>query len=554
MGLARRSSRAVTSNIWPGFVDAMTALLLVLIFVLTIFMIVQFVLRETISGQDKELENLSQQLTSLAEALGLEQQRSEGLSDTVDTLQSNLLSAQDELSQNAALIATLTTQSEQQQARIASFEEQVASLLATKAGLKADLSQEIDAKEAARLALAQARNEIDVAAEQARLAAAKREALEAMIADLQGDMATTEASLADALSALQATQQEVDQRIATEEGLRQRIEELANGLSETEKQRLAEAAAAEALRQRLRNSQDEISAMQLALEEQRQKAEDTLTLLAASEAAKKQLASEKTAEMTEAERQRALLAQANDLLAKEQEISAEGQRKIALLNQQTEELRKQLNALQGLLDAAAARDVEAQVQIESLGSSLNAALAQVAAEQRKIAAFEREERERLEAEAKDLRRFKSEFFGQLRDILGNREGVRIVGDRFVFSSEVLFDTGKAELGEGGKQEIRKVAGILQDIADQIPEGIDWILRVDGHTDNLPITGVSPFADNWELSQARALSVVRFLIEDQGIPANRLAANGFGEYQPVALGNTPEARAQNRRIELKFTER
>ena len=124
----------------------------------------------------------------------------------------------------------------------------------------------------------------------------------------------------------------------------------------------------------------------------------------------------------------------------------------------------------------------------------------------------------------------------------------------MFSSEVLFDTGKAELGEGGKQEIRKVAGILKDIADQIPEGIDWILRVDGHTDNLPITGSSPFADNWELSQARALSVVRFLIEDQGIPANRLAANGFGEYQPVALANTAEARAQNRRIELKFTER
>lgn len=532
----------------------MTALLLVLIFVLTIFMIVQFVLRETITDQDKELETLGLQLTGLAEALGLEQQRSEGLSDRVDALQSNLLSAQDELSQNAALIATLTAQSEDQQARIAGFEEQVASLLASKAGLEADLSQEIDAKEAARLALAQARNEIDVAAEQARLAAAKREALEALIADLQGNVEATKATLADTLAALQATQQEVDQRIVTEEGLRQRIEELASGLSETEKQRLAEAAAAEALRQKLRNSQDEISAMQLALEEQRQKAEDTLTLLAAAEAAKKQLQTEKTVEMTEAERQRALLAQANDLLSQEREISAEGQRKIALLNQQTEELRKQLNALQGLLDAAAARDVEAQVQIESLGSNLNAALAQVAAEQRKIAAFEREERERLEAEAKDLRRFKSEFFGQLRDILGSREGVRIVGDRFVFSSEVLFDTGKAELGEGGKQEIRKVAGILKDIADQIPEGIDWILRVDGHTDNLPITGVSPFADNWELSQARALSVVRFLIEDQGIPANRLAANGFGEYQPVALGNTPEARAQNRRIELKFTER
>ncbi len=568
MGLARRSSKAASANIWPGFVDAMTALLLVLIFVLTIFMVVQFVLRETISGKDRELEDLNLQLSSLASALGLEQQRAEGLVDQVDTLEGNLSSAQDKITQDTALIATLTTETANQQARIASFEERVASLLVSKADLEvakavletnkaqleADLSREISDKEATQLALAQVRSEIDVATEQARLAAAKREALEAMIADLQTDVANTEDTLVSALASLSASQLENDTRIATEADLRTRIEELAAGLSDTEKQRLAEAAAAAALRDRLRGSQDEITAMQLALEAERQQAEDTLTLLAAANAANDSLSVDVTETLTEAEKQRALVAQANSLLDQERDISADGQRRLALLNQQTAELRQQLNALQAVLNAAAARDVEAQVQIESLGSNLNAALAQVAAEQRKIALFEREERARLEAEAKDLRRFKSEFFAQLRDIMGAREGVRIVGDRFVFSSEVLFDPGRADLGERGQEEIRKIAGILQDIRDQIPDGIDWIMRVDGHTDNSPVRGRGAFADNWELSQARALSVVRFLIEDQGIPANRLAANGFGEFQPIAFGDTPVARAQNRRIELKFTER
>jgi chemotaxis protein MotB len=471
MGLARRSSKNVSANIWPGFVDAMTALLLVLIFVLTIFMVVQFVLRETISGKDRELDDLNLQLSSLATALGLEQQRAEGLSDQVDTLQGDLSSAQNQIARDTALIATLNTQSAEQQARIASFEDQVASLLSAKADLESakaaleidkaaletDLSREISAKEAVQLALAQARTEIDEAAEQARLAAAKREALDAMIADLQSTVADTEADLASSLAALTAAQSENDQRIATEADLKARIEELAAGLSEEEKRRLAEAAAAEALRERLRGSQDEISAMQLALEAERQRAEDTLTLLAAAELAKESLTADVAETLSEAEKQRTLVSQANALLDQERAISAEGQRKLALLNQQTQELRQQLNALQALLDASDARDIEAQVQIEALGSSLNAALAQVASEQRKIAQFEREERARLEAEAKDLRRFKSEFFAQLRDILGAREGVRIVGDRFVFSSEVLFDPGRANLGPRGQEEIRKIA-------------------------------------------------------------------------------------------------
>ncbi|WP_299640655.1 OmpA family protein, partial [uncultured Ruegeria sp.] len=162
--------------------------------------------------------------------------------------------------------------------------------------------------------------------------------------------------------------------------------------------------------------------------------------------------------------------------------------------------------------------------------------------------------EELAAQAEDLQRYRSEFFGRLRDVLGEQEGVRIEGDRFVFSSEVLFPTGSAVLSAEGRQEVAKVANILRSVAAEIPPGLNWVIRVDGHTDNVPLTGSGRYRDNWELSQGRALSVVRYMVDALGIPPNRLSANGFGEFQPVNPADTPEARAQNRRIELKLTER
>ncbi|MCH5378063.1 MAG: OmpA family protein, partial [Planctomycetes bacterium] len=199
---------------------------------------------------------------------------------------------------------------------------------------------------------------------------------------------------------------------------------------------------------------------------------------------------------------------------------------------------------------------------------LNAALARAAAEERKRRLLEESERTRLEAEAKalaeeakrleartqDLERYQSEFFGRLRDVLGQQEGVRIEGDRFVFSSEVLFPPGSAQLSEQGQLEVAKVAAILKSVADDIPAELDWIIRVDGHTDDRPLSGTGRYVDNWELSQARALSVVRYMVDALGIPPDRLAANGFGQYQPVNFADTDEARAQNRRIELKLTEK
>ena len=297
-----------------------------------------------------------------------------------------------------------------------------------------------------------------------------------------------------------------------------------------------------------------VTAMTLALEAERKKAEETLTLLAAAEAARRQLAGTSETALTAAQRRAAELAQANILLAEQKAISADSQRQVALLNQQTASLRSQLDELQGLLDASEAEEAAAQVQIESLGANLNAALARVAVEERRRAELEAAERGRLAAEAKDLERYRSEFFGRMRDILGAREGVQVVGDRFVFPSEVLFTPGSATLEAEGRAQVARVAAVIREIAGDIPPEIDWVLRVDGHTDRTPVSPSSPFADNWELSQARALSVVRYMIESEGLPADRLAATGFGEYRPVDPGESPEAFAKNRRIELKFTER
>lgn len=612
MAHLRRGGRP-ESPIWPGFVDAMTSLLMVLMFVLTVFVLVQSVLRETIDTQDGQLDSLTLQVADLADSLGLERQRAEGLEDEVGRLGSTLTEAEAEAARQEALIATLGAQLQDREgrladatARITGFEAQVASLLAERdaargeagaltaqvADLEAAQARAISDQEALQLALARTREEIDAQTEAARLDAARREALEALIAGLRTEAAVRETSLADALARLDAATSEgaaLTERVATLEGdlteaerarlaevaaaeaLKARLADADAQLTEAEKTRLADLAAAEALRERLRSSDAELTAMTLALEDQRRQAEETLTLLAAAQAAQAATAqdlSETTRKLTEAEAQAALLAVAQSQLAEQTEASTESQRRVALLNQQVAQLTAQLGTLQGLLDASAEQDRAAKVQIDALGTRLNAALAQAASDQRRRAELEEAERKRLEAEAaalaaeaaeardeaKELERFRSEFFGALRDLLAGREGVRVVGDRFVFSSEVLFQPGAADLSVEGQAQIAGVVSTLNEIVGDIPAGIDWIIRVDGHTDNIPLSGAGRFADNWELSQARALAVVRYMQTALGFPPDRLAATGFGEYRPVAAGDSPEARAQNRRIELKLTER
>ncbi|SDF63773.1 peptidoglycan -binding protein [Rhodobacter capsulatus] len=417
----RRGQRFTTTNVWPGFVDAMGALLMVLIFVLSIFMMVQSMLRDTITTKDHELDALSAQVAGLAQALSLEQAQTEALTGRLEAAG----------------------------ARITAFEAQVAGLLADKT------------------------------------------AQEAVIAGLRGDLKTSDTALA---------------------------------------------------------------AARLQLEDARKKAEETLTLLAAAEAAQKDLQGRLEVQLSAAEKQAALQALAEKTLT---ETRAEGDRKaeqVALLNQQVAALRGQLSDLQAVLDAAEARDADAKVQVEALGSQLNSALAQVAAEQKRRAALEEEARKKAEAEAKDLARYRSEFFGRMSQLLDGRAGVRVVGDRFVFSSEVLFQPGSADLSPEGQAQISRVAETFRELASEIPPEIDWLLEVDGFTDDTPLSGQGAFKDNWQLSQARALSVVKYLIEAQGFAPKRLAAAGFGEFRPVAAGKSPEARAQNRRIELKLTER
>jgi chemotaxis protein MotB len=215
----------------------------------------------------------------------------------------------------------------------------------------------------------------------------------------------------------------------------------------------------------------------------------------------------------------------------EKKISARALSQVEILNQQIAALRRQLAAIEQALNASEAKNTEATARITELGQRLNIALAE---------------------RVKQLSRYQSEFFGKLREILGNRPDVRIVGDRFVLQSEVFFDTGKADLKDEGRAELDKVADALLGLEKQIPPEISWVLRVDGHTDVRPITG-GVFKSNWDLSAARAISVVQYLIA-KGVAPKRLVAAGFGEFQPIEAGATEDAYRRNRRIELKLTER
>jgi chemotaxis protein MotB len=218
-------------------------------------------------------------------------------------------------------------------------------------------------------------------------------------------------------------------------------------------------------------------------------------------------------------------------LSAEQKLSREAQLRVELLNRQLLALRQQIARLSAALEVSEAKAEEQDVQIIDLGKRLNAALA---------------------SKVEELARYRSEFFGRLREVLGNREDIQIVGDRFVFQSEVLFESASAELEEPGKVQLARFAETLLEIAAKIPPEIDWILRVDGHTDRRPISTFQ-FKSNWQLSTARAISVVNFL-ESQGVPSRRLVAAGFGEYQPLDQGSSEEAYRRNRRIELKLDQR
>jgi len=520
-----------------------------------------------------------------------------------------------------AQISALQDEKSTAEATISDFETRLQQLIDQEAQRREELAT-LDADKASlQQSLLAAQATIAAQTERAALAERQRELVDEMLADLRRDAQNTNINLANTL-ALLATQQDRAAQLEQEnQDLNRRAEELADALndeelnrvsaaflrerleaveaalSQKEVEQLSMAAAAEKLRTDLEKSEAAISSLTLELNDQRKQAEETLALLAAAQSVEKTLgekletalvaleaaeaeaqnadtddlrsalskaiAARQTAEqqLTAAEQKAALLATAQAELQKAETISTEAQRKMALLSQEVRELRAQIGGLQATLDDYKRRDADNNVKITNLGSELNVALAQVAAESKRNLALEaaekqrlEEEKARLEAEAKTLERYKSDFFGSLRGLLEDIEGVSIVGDRFVFSSEVLFASGRAELTAAGRQEISKVANILKDVTEEIPQNIDWVLQVDGHTDDQAILPGSRFQSNWELSQARALSVVLYLVTSEQMPPRRLSANGFGEYQPINPANTRDARAQNRRIELKLTEK
>jgi chemotaxis protein MotB len=336
----------------------------------------------------------------------------------------------------------------------------------------------------------------------------------------------------EALSDLTAQVNELTNLLSLERGNNQRMEleltQLTTELSNTADQR-------DDLRARAATLADQLAAAELSTDEIEQKLLAALASLEDKEAELTELRETTGEKITDQETRidelSALLASRAAELEEQKNLSDEAKAQVAALNQQMLALRQQLARIEAALETSERENEEKDAQIVNLGNRLNAALATKVAE---------------------LQRYRSEFFGRLREVLGDRQDIRVVGDRFVFQSEVLFGSGEAELGEDGKDQLAKLGETLTTIAADIPDDIDWVMRVDGHTDKVPIRNLQ-FASNWELSAARAISVVKFLI-DQGVPPNRLVAAGFGEYQPLDNRDDEIAYRRNRRIEFKITER
>jgi chemotaxis protein MotB len=437
--LGRRGSRRAI-NIWPGFVDALASLLLVVIFVLMVFMIAQYFLSTALTGRDEALIRLQREINGLAELLSLERAANAELRIDVSQLSSELQSS-------------LTARD--------SLANQLAALTETRDALQTRLDDATASEALAREELADAYKVVE----------ADKEKIEAQLAQL---------------AILQKLRDEFSERIKVFEAENAKVSQ-------------------------------ELEDAYKVIEADKEKIQTQLQDLAILQSLRDELLNK--------------LAAAEGGLEEQETLTDEAQKQVLLLNRQVVALREQLARISSLLADAEAKNKADNVQIADLGRRLNVALAN---------------------KVQELARYRSEFFGRLREVLGNRQDIRIVGDRFVFQSEVLFESGSAELRAPGQQQMAQLARTLVEIAAKIPKDIPWILRVDGHTDIAPIH-TAEFPSNWALSTARAVSVVEYLIE-QGIPPNRLAATGFGEFQPLDPGRGEDAFRRNRRIELKLTER
>ena len=493
MALRRRGGASEALNPWPGYVDALSTLLMVIIFVLLVFVLAQAFLSVALTGRDRALDRVNRQMAELADMLALEKGRTGELQSSIALLNRDLLGAtavRDSLAQQLAAARVdqdrlstdrdaLKSDRDRMTARLADSGLQVQSGQARAEQLQTQIADA--ARRAAELAQA---NSTAAAASQKDLAA-RALALTGSQGDLaaaQKDLAATQARLAE----MQRQAGELDRTVQADRA--------------TITARLADLA-------RLSEQLRAVTALRDELEQQAQ------------------AAAART--VTDAQARAVVAAQ----LAEEQRLGESGRARIALLTQQMDALRGQLAQLSAALDASEKSAANKDVQIVNLGSKLNAALAQ---------------------KVEELQRYRSDFFGRLREVLANRPGVQVVGDRFVFQSEVLFPVGGAEMSPAGAEQIRALATTLLEISREIPREVNWLMRVDGHADRQPVQS-SRFPSNWELSTARAITVVKMLVAE-GVPAERLAATGFGDNQPLDGGATPEAFARNRRIELRLTDR
>jgi len=420
----KRINRSV--SVWPGYVDALSALLMVVIFVLLIFTVAQFLLSEILSGQESEIVSLHQRVNELVELLGLEKQR------------------------NQAMKAEMTELS----------------------GKISILTQD-------------------------------REALTSQLSELSKRSKKDRAELKKQLLVIASLQEDIDSLRRLRSELEQRVGELAAALTSRKTE--------------VGMLRDRSKALEARLADEKER-----TLLAQKEIKQSEIRIQALS---------ALVGEQEQALKEEKELSSSAKAEVALLNRQMEDLRRQLDEIGRALKVAEAEKSTQKAQLKELGKRLNIVLAR---------------------QVNKLERYRSEFFGRLREIVGDSPSLRVEGDRFVLQAELLFDSGSAELGGEGKRHLAQVASTLQQLSNKLPEDINWILRIDGHTDRVPIHN-ERFSSNWELSTARAVSVARFLA-DQGIPERRMAAAGFSKFHPIDPSDTPEAYRKNRRIEIKLTSR
>jgi chemotaxis protein MotB len=460
---------------WPGYVDALSTLLMVIIFVLLVFVLAQGFLSVALTGRDKQLDRVNRQLAEVSDMLSLERGRSADLQQSIAALNN-------ELSATTAARASLSQQ-------LTSLRAQAEQTTTDRDALRADRD---------RLAqqLADTRRQLATSVQQAQAVTTQASALQRQLDDTNGK-----------LDAASKAGQALNAQLADRQA---QLAEMQRQMAELDKTVHADK-----------------ETIETKLSDLAKLAEQNRALLALRDELEKQTQDAAARAMTDEQRRAAVETQ----LGEEKHLGDSARAQVALLNRQVDELKAQLTAVARSLDLAKNQGAQKDTQIANLGLKLNVALA---------------------AKVEELQRYRSEFFGKLRDVLANRPGIQVVGDRFVLQSEVLFPLGSADLKPGGQNAITALAVTIKDIAAEIPPDIHWVLRVDGHTDRQPIKS-GQFASNWELSAARAITVVKLLIAD-GVPADHVGAAGFADNQPLDPADTPDAYGKNRRIELRLTDR